>query len=92
MNHPINQEAWEEWIEFRRVEKKKKVGPIAEKKQHKMLSQYPPEIQQEIIDSSIMNSYQGLFPPKGAITQPQKAGSTRDRSLTEDLNDRSWAK
>lgn len=86
--HPVNEEAWEEWKEWREKEKKIKIGPVAEKKQRKMLAQHPPCIQQEIIDHSIMNSYQGLFPPK---VKPLSERSTRSTSLVHDLNDRSWA-
>lgn len=72
MDHPINEEAYAEWREYRQLECKKKIGPMAEKKQKKMLSAYPPTIQQDIIDQSIMNSWQGLFPPKNtqASTDP----------------------
>jgi len=69
--HTLNEEAWQEWEEFRRLELRKRIGPIAARKQQKMLTQYPPPIQQYIIDQSIQNSWQGLFPPKGAIPQRQ---------------------
>ena len=78
--HPINEEAWDEWVEWRSVEKKKKVGPIAARKQRKMLSQYPPPVQQSIIDQSIMNSYQGLFPPKGANNGQSHQSRGADKS------------
>jgi len=74
--HEVNQEAWDEWVEYRTQEKKKKIGPMAAKKQQKFLSQYPPPVQQEIVDASIMNSWQGLFPPKG-----KDAGST-DKAMS----------
>ena len=86
--HPLNQGAWEEWVEFRSTEKKKKIGPMAQRKQIQMLCSYPPAEQQAIIDNSIMNSWQGLFPPKQS---KQPVVSTRHRSLQDDLNDRSWA-
>ena len=98
--YPINENAYSEWREFRNTELKKKIGPIAEKKQRQMLANYPPHIQQHIIDTSIRAGWQGLFPPKG-IQQHQKASAaslaahgaparTRDRSLAHDLSDRSW--
>lgn len=87
--HAINEDAYSEWLEYRRLECKKKVGPIAEKKQRRLLANYPPNIQQYIIDTSINAGWQGLFPPKGmAISRPQ---STRDVPLVESLRDRSWA-
>lgn len=88
--HDINEDAWQEWREYRETEKRKKIGKMAEKKQRNFLAQYPPPIQQAIIDASIMNSWQGLFPPKGQQMQP--ATSTRTQSLHESLSDRSWAK
>lgn len=84
--HPLNEMAWQEWKEYRSREIRKKIGPIAERKQVAMLCGYPPPIQQQIIDQSIMNSWQGLFPPKQQH-QPQ----TRQTSLTQDLTDISWA-
>ena len=83
--HELNMEAWQEWCEWRRLEKKIKIGPIAAKKQRQMLAQYPPAVQQAIIDRSIANSYQGLFPPR------QKPITTRQTALIDDLTDTSWA-
>jgi hypothetical protein len=57
----INPEAWSEWIDYRKNGKKKKVTDFAAKKQWKLLSMYSFEQQQQIIDKSIMNDYQGLF-------------------------------
>lgn len=73
----INTEAWDEWCEFRRIEKKKKVGPIAAKKQFKMLLKYTEEEQQVIIDNSISNGYQGLFDIKG------NGGENNQRTTTQ---------
>ena len=72
--HEINEDAWDEWVEYRHSEIKKKIGPMAEKKQKKMLMQYPPPVQQKIIDASIMNSWQGLFPEK--VTNNANSRST----------------
>jgi len=73
--HELNEEAWSEWVEYRTREKKKKIGPMAERKQQKFLTQYPPPIQQEIVDASIMNSWQGLFPPKEQKKQTNTAAA-----------------
>ena len=62
----VNILAWSEWCEFRKS-KRKPVSKAAAKKQLEMLSKYPNHIQQEIINSSIQNDYQGLFPPKGGF-------------------------
>jgi len=90
--HEINEEAWAEWVEFRSREKKVKIGPMAERKQRKLLAKYPPPIQQEIIDHSIQNSYQGLFPPKGGQSRELATTNRRTRhtSLADDLHDTSW--
>jgi hypothetical protein len=61
----INLEAWNEWVEFRKHEKKKAVSKSAAKKQFKLLLGYTAEQQQMVIDSSIQNDYQGLFALKG---------------------------
>jgi hypothetical protein len=57
----INPEAWAEWLDYRTNGKKKKVTDYAAKKQWKLLSMYSFEQQQQLIDQSIMNDYQGLF-------------------------------
>jgi len=80
----INVEAWEEWCEYRRVEKKNKVGPMGAKKQHDMLREYTHEEQQEIIDTSIAAGWTGLFPLKA---KPKQPANTMDL-----LQDRDWAK
>jgi len=90
--HEINQDAWSEWCEYRKLELRKKIGPIAARKQKAFLMGYPPPIQQTIIDQSIMNSWQGLFPPKNQPSRQLAApGSTRHTALIDDLTDTSWA-
>lgn len=81
----INPVAWAEWIAYR-TEKRKKVSPTAAKKQWCMLASYPPDVQACIINESIANDYQGLFPPKSMTGE-----GTRGRSLAQDLTDTSWA-
>lgn len=88
-DNAINQQAWEEWLEYRKA-KKKPVSDLAAKKQFKVLALYTHEVQQKIIDQSIMNDYTGLFPPKHEYEKDNR--STRGRSIEEDLLDRSWAK
>lgn len=69
----INQPAWNEWIEYRKS-KKKTVSPAAAKKQFKLLSDYDFDVQQQIIDQSIQNDYQGLFEPKGNTNGQNQSG------------------
>jgi hypothetical protein len=52
-------EAWNEWLDFRRTEIKKKVGPKAAKTQLSFLARQPDPI--ACIEQSIQNSYQGIF-------------------------------
>jgi hypothetical protein len=86
----INMEAWQEWCEYRKA-KKKPVSEFAQVKQWKVLALYNHTTQQAIIDQSIMNDWQGLFPPKFKHQQEATPGSTRERTLEQDLHDRSWA-
>ena len=65
----ININAWAEWIAFRKS-KKKPVSQLAANKQLVLLKKYNDKSQQEIIDNSITNDYQGLFEPKN--NQPNK--------------------
>ena len=88
--HPLNENAWQEWCQYRRQEIRKKIGPIAQKKQTTFLMGFPPPIQQQIIDQSIMNSWQGLFPPKQQRSVPRET-STRATNIMDDLTDTSWA-
>ena len=59
-NYPsINIEACEEWLSYKKYKTK---APIT--KTLNFLSKYPKETQQQIVNTSIMNGYKGLFPPK----------------------------
>jgi len=53
--------AWAEWIEHRK-ETRKKLTPMAAKKQLKFLAEQPNPV--KCIENSIMNGWQGLFPYK----------------------------
>ena len=76
----INIEAFNEWMEYKN-HSYKTIAPIT--KIINFLVKYPFEIQQEIINTSIMNEYQGLFPPR------QKAHSNNTlhlQTLNPDVN------
>ncbi len=60
----VNKEAYLEFIEFRKKEKKKPVGEFGMDKHFKLLSLYPFNIQAQMIDNSINCGYQGIFPLK----------------------------
>ena len=55
----VNQEASNEWFEYKKYKSK---APIT--KTLNFLSKYSKQVQQHIVDTSIMNGYQGLFEPK----------------------------
>jgi len=55
----INKEAFKEWWSYKKY---KTIAPIT--KTLNFLSNYDFNIQQEIVDKSIMNNYAGLFEPK----------------------------
>lgn len=55
----INKESFNEWLKYKKYKSK---APIT--KCINFLSVYSFEIQREIIDTSIMNEWKGLFPPK----------------------------
>lgn len=80
----INTAAWSEWCAFRK-EKRKPVSKAAAKKQLAMLEKYTHEVQAQIINSSIQNDYQGLFPPKGGFNgQNQPARSSHAQRSESD--------
>jgi hypothetical protein len=79
----INLKAWDEWAEYRRSEKKRPITKAAAKKQFNLLLRYTPSQQQVIIDNSIQNDYQGLFPLSG---QRQVDG----RSFKEEHTNGDW--
>lgn len=67
----LNTEAWDEWLLYKKS-KRKKVSPLAQKKQRNFLSRYSAEEQQQIVNYSVQNDYQGLFEPKRNNTSGSK--------------------
>lgn len=64
----LNQEALDEWIEYREF-KKKPLSDLALKKTRNLLLKYPENIQQLMVDTAIQNDWRGLHPvdpPKGS--------------------------
>lgn len=57
----LNDEAWEEWLLFRKKIKKTPVSDFAAKRQIKNLIAFDHETQRKIIDLSMDNDYQGLI-------------------------------
>lgn len=68
----LNLTAVYEWLEFKRYSYKVKSGIT---KLCNFLVEYDLDTQQKIVDNSIMNNYQGLFPPKGKDNQSNNQGA-----------------
>ena len=79
----LNADAWNEWIDYR-VDKRKPVTQVSAKKQVAMLAGYSFETQQQMVDASIANGWQGLFPIKVNGNQLSAAAKTqRDIDLMQ---------
>jgi len=81
----VNEEALQEWIEYRK-EKGKPLSNLALKKTQNIMVRFDEAQQQHMVDAAIMNDWQGLHP----IDEP-KQQATRHTSLLQDLTDTSWA-
>ena len=81
----INEEALQEWVQYRK-EKKKPLSPLALKKTQNLMAKFHVEQQQIMVDTAIMNDWQGLH----AVEAP-KEFSSRQTTLLQDLTDTSWA-
>lgn len=68
-------EKWIQWEKHRR-QIRKKITPKSAEQQIKLLLQYDHKTAGEIIDTSIRNGYQGLFPPKYQPQQPNRKDNT----------------
>lgn len=64
-------EKWIQWEQHRK-QIRKTLTPTSAAQQIKLLLQYDPKTAGEIIDTSIRNGYQGLFPPKYQPQQPNR--------------------
>jgi len=74
----VNQSALNEWISYKKY---KSQGAIT--KTLNMLNKYSFEVQQEMVDKSIMNEYKGLFEPK---QQPQSFKQQEQSQDRERIN------
>ena len=70
----VNQEALEEWIEYKNATAKKKMSDFAINKVVKMLSSYSEAHQQHIVDVAIQNDWQGLHYVDMPVIEPKKEG------------------
>ena len=79
INNPLlNIESLREWLEYKNYN----YQLVGVNKLIKMLTKYSYDIQQEIIDKSIMNNYQGLFEPKG---NKDKANSNNNNEWSDGI-------
>ena len=78
----LNGEAWNEWVDYR-ISIRKPITELSARKAVKMLTGYPHDTQQQIVDKSIQNGWQGLFPPDATRGRPvnQEADAERKAEL-----------
>ena len=84
ISQELNQSALDEWVEYRRATKK----PLKEyglKATIKMMLKYDFDTQQEMVDKSMRNEWQGLFEPKLKDSKVEEPG------FIEKHLDTSWA-
>ena len=86
----INETALQEFIDWRRDELKKPMTPLAIKKLRTKLEPFTDAEQVKALDRAIKGRWSGVFPEKER--QIVKTNSTRDLTLEDQLNDRSWAR
>ena len=76
----VNQHALDEWLSYKKY---KNITGVT--KTINFLSNYSFEIQQKIVDTSIMNGYKGLFEPKQE-KQQQPYNTPKSQTLNTDVN------
>ena len=82
----LNLTAWQEYIAYRREAKIRKLTIAGENKQiEKVISYGGYDTQQQCIDQSIANGWQGIFPPSSNATPAHKSKATTfiDRVLDD---------
>lgn len=85
----LNQEALDEWMDYRAEDLKKPMTPRAIKMVTKKLMQWTEQEQERLIYHAIEHNWRGIYwvdPPRVAENQ-----SSRQTSLAADLSDTSWA-
>lgn len=81
----VNEDALQEWIEYRK-DKGKPLSKLALKKTQNIMLKFDEAQQQRMVDAAIMNDWQGLH-----AVEPPKQQGTRHTTLIDDLTDTSWA-
>jgi hypothetical protein len=83
----INTEALDEWISYRLTEHKYVMSDTSIKKHVNRLVKHSHEHQQYMVDWAMELGWKRVY----EVPEPQKVVSSRDRSIEDDLSDRSWA-
>ena len=60
----LNKEAWENYTQYRKEQKMRKLKDMSIKRMTGWLSNYEMATQADIVDTTIRNGWIGLFPPK----------------------------
>ena len=82
----LNQQALDEWIEYRREDSKKPMSQRAVDKVVKKLLQWPDTEQQRLVDEAIEHEWTGIH-----YVEPVKVQTTRQTTLHDDLTSTDWA-
>lgn len=82
----INQEALQEWLDYRAEDLKKPMTPRAIKMVQKKLLQWSEEEQDRLVCNAIEMNWRGVH-----WVDPPKQNTTRQSTLQDDLSDTSWA-
>lgn len=89
LNNPDFATAWDAFLKMRKDDLKKPATEEAQKRLLRKLEKQPIETAIEMLDESIMNSWQGVFPPKeshGRKSAGQESAAQRNgRRLQEEL-------
>ena len=71
LDTPEFKKAWEDYVEYRRQSKLKKLLPMSVERQWTKMADVGPEVAIEAIDQTIANGWMGLFlPPELRDTSP----------------------
>lgn len=82
----LNQEALDEWMDYRAEDLKKPMTPRAIKMVTKKLLQWSEQEQERLIENAIENNWRGIY-----WVDPPKQQTTRQTDIVDDLTDTSWA-
>jgi len=83
----LNQQAWDEYVQYRKDMKFRKLKDKTVSRMHKKLMQYTEEEQRAMIDQTLDNQWQGIFPLKVSYANQRQANQSavdRVRSANPD--------